>query len=184
MPSILGIAGSLRQGSYNRSLLKAAIELAPEGMRIDVGPIDDVPLYNGDIEEKDGIPAAVQALKAASAAADGLLLVTPEYNNSIPGVFKNVIDWMSRPPKDMQRVFGGKPVAILGASPSGFGTVLSQEAWLQVLRSLTMQPWFGGSLMVSRASSKFEDGRLTDPDSRKILGEFLAGYAKFLSDGR
>lgn len=182
MTSILGIAGSLRQGSYNRSLLSAAVALAPEGMRIDIGPIDDVPLYNGDVEEKDGIPAAVRNLKDAAAAADGLLLVTPEYNNSIPGVFKNVIDWMSRPPKDMGRVFGGKPVAILGASPSGFGTILSQEAWLQVLRSLNTQPWFGGSLMVSRASSKFENGRLTDPDSRKFLGDFLSGYAGFLSD--
>jgi len=82
--------------------------------------------------------------QAAIAAADGLLLVTPEYNNSIPGVFKNAIDWLSRPPADISRVFGGKPVAIIGASPGGFGTILSQEAWLPVLRTLGTKPWFGG----------------------------------------
>ena len=93
-----------------------------------VRSIRNIPLYDGDLEDAQGIPAPAQVLKDAIAAADGLLLVTPEYNNSIPGVFKNAIDWLSRPPADISRVFGGKPVAIIGASPGGFGTILSQEA--------------------------------------------------------
>ena len=94
------------------------------------------------------MPAAVAKLKEQVAAADGLLLVTPEYNNSIPGVFKNAIDWLSRPAADIPRVFGGRKVAVIGASPGGFGTILSQTAWLPVLKTLGTNPWFGGRLLV------------------------------------
>src|SRR5690606_4720102 len=96
------------------------------------------------------------ALKEAVAQADGLLMVTPEYNNSLPGVFKNAIDWMTRPAADIARVFGGKPVAVIGASPGGFGTQLGQNAWLPVLRTLGTAPWFEGRLMVSRAGQVFD----------------------------
>ncbi len=112
-----------------------------------------MPLYDGDLEAEEGLPDAVVGLKAAVAAADGLLLVTPEYNNGIPGVFKNAVDWMSRPPADIPAVFGGKPVGLIGASPGGFGTVLSQTAWLPVLRTLGCELWSGGRLMVSRAGA-------------------------------
>jgi chromate reductase, NAD(P)H dehydrogenase (quinone) len=98
--------------------------------------------------------SSTRRLRAAT-VADGLLLATPEYNNSIPGVFKNAIDWLSRPPADVDWGFGGKPVAVLGASPGGFSTVLSQNAWL-VLRTLGKEPWYGGSLPVSRAGSVFD----------------------------
>jgi NAD(P)H-dependent FMN reductase len=94
---IVGIAGSLRAGSYNAALLRAAAEVAPEGVEIDVRTIRGVPVYDADLEAAEGIPEAVTALKEAVAAADGLLLATPEYNNGIPGAFKNAIDWMSRP---------------------------------------------------------------------------------------
>lgn len=123
MTTILGLSGSLRKASFNAGLLRAAAELAPPSTTVVIGSIHDVPLYNADDEAAHGIPPAVQALKASLQAADGLLLVTPEYNNGIPGVFKNAIDWMSRPASDIPLHFGGKPVALLGASPGGFGTV-------------------------------------------------------------
>ena len=115
------------------------------------------------------------------AAADGLLLVTPEYNNSIPGVFKNAIDWLSRPPADISRVFGGKPVAIIGASPGSLGTILSQEAWLPVLRTLGTRPWFGGRLLVSRAANVFDGGgRIMNDATKEQLRQFIDGFVTFV----
>src|SRR5918994_194680 len=125
MTTIIGLCGSLRRGSFNRMLLRAAAEAAPPGTSIVQESIREIPLYDGDLEEEQGIPDAVQRLKDRIAEADGLLLVTPEYNHSIPGVFKNAIDWLSRPATDIKPVFGGRPVALLGASPGGFGTILS-----------------------------------------------------------
>ena len=133
---LIGISGSLRRGSFNTALLRAAAEFVPDGAELTVETIHGIPLYDADVETADGIPERVAALKEAIVAADGMLLATPEYNNSMPGTFKNAIDWLSRPPADIGRVFGGKPVAVLGASPGGFGTVLSQNAWLPVLRTL------------------------------------------------
>ena len=109
------------------------------------------------------------------------MLATPEYNNSMPGVFKNAIDWLSRPPSEIARVFGGCPVAVVGATPGGFGTVLSQNAWLPVLRTLKTRPWFGGRLMVSRAHQVFnESGEMTDETARKQLKDFLVGFTEFI----
>src|SRR3954447_4943209 len=124
MTHLIGLSGSLRSGSYNTALLHVATRLIPEGATLEGATIRDIPLYDGDMEAKEGIPAPVAALKDQIAAADGLLLATPEYNNSVPGVFKNAVDWLSRPSPDIGRVLGGKPVAIMGASPGGFGTVL------------------------------------------------------------
>ena len=136
MKTVIGLSGSLRKGSFNTSLLRAA--------------------------------------------ADGLLLVTPEYNNSIPGPFKNAIDWLSRPPADIARVFGGKPVALMGASPGGFGTVLSQNAWLPVLRTLGTRFWSEGRLLVSRAGSAFApDGSLADEKMRAALAAFVGEFVRF-----
>jgi NAD(P)H-dependent FMN reductase len=180
MVKLVGLSGSLRKGSFNAALLHAAVELAPDGVELTVGTIAGIPLYNADIENGEGIPQPVSALKDMIARADGLLLVTPEYNNSIPGVFKNAIDWLSRPPADIPRVFGGKPVALIGASPGAFGTVLSQDAWLSVLRTLGTKPWFAGRLMVSRAQSVFDaTGALTDETIRDRLRQFVQGFAAF-----
>ena len=134
MTKLIGISGSLRRGSFNTALLRASAELVPVGAELTVETIHGIPLYDADVETAEGIPERVSALKEAIVAADGLLLATPEYNNSMPGAFKNAIDWLSRPPADISRVFGGKPVAILGASPGAFGTLLSQNAWLPVLK--------------------------------------------------
>ena len=175
---ILGISGSLRKGSYNTALLRAAADLLPE---LEVGSIAGIPLYDGDLEASQGIPPAVQALKAKIVESDGLLLVTPEYNNSIPGVFKNAIDWLSRPPADIGKVFGGRPVGVIGASPGGFGTILSQNAWLPVLRTLGTKTWFGGRLQVSRAGNAFNPaGELTDEAIREQLRKYLAGFVSFI----
>ena len=111
MTKLIGISGSLRKGSFNSALLRSAAGLMPEDSELVVDTIRGIPLYDGDVEAEEGIPERVAALKEAIVAADGLLLVTPEYNNSIPGVFKNAIDWLSRPDSDIKRVFGGKPVA-------------------------------------------------------------------------
>lgn len=181
MVKLIGISGSLRKGSYNTALLNAAIALSPDGTDIIAGSIRGIPLYDGDEETASGIPEAVSILKDQVAGADGFLLFTPEYNNSIPGVFKNAIDWMSRPSSDIKRVFGNKPVAILGASPGGFGTILSQDAWLAVLRTLGTQPWFGAKMLVSRAHTLVnEEGELTDEKVRAQLADFLKGFVGFV----
>jgi len=159
--------------------MRAAQEVTPEGVELIAGSIREIPLYDGDLEREQGLPSAVSALKDQIAAADGLMLFTPEYNNSIPGVFKNAIDWLSRPSDDIARVFGDKPVAVLGASPGGFGTILSQNAWLPVLRTLGTDPWFGGRLMVARAGGAFDaDGHIVDEAIRKRLAEFVHGFAE------
>ena len=185
MATILGLSGSLRRGSFNTLLLRAAIEIQPAGTTIDIGSIRGIPLYDADVEAAEGIPAVVQELKARITAADGLLISTPEYNNSIPGVLKNAVDWLSRPAIDIPRVFGGLPVAIIGATPGAGGTILAQAAWLPVLRTLGTAPWFGGRLIVSTAGKVFdEDGRLLDQTVRARLETFVAGFAAFVTERR
>src|SRR6266446_3263876 len=174
MIKVLGISGSLRRGSYNSALLRAAQRLMPEDATLEMASIRGIPLYDGDVETQ-GTPAAVSQLKQAIVAADGVLLATPEYNNSLPGVLKNAIDWLSRPSSDIKRVFGGKPFAMMGASAGGFGTILSQTAWLPVLRTL------GAQLLVSRAANVFDEtGGIKDATVEEQLKNFLAGYVSFL----
>lgn len=177
---IIGISGSLREGSYNTSLLRLAATMMPDGTTLALGEIKGIPLYDGDAEAAEGIPTAVSELKDAIAMADGILLATPEYNNSMPGVLKNAIDWLSRPPADIKRVFGDKPIGLIGASPGGFGTILSQNAWLPVLRTLGTRPWFGGRLLVSRAHKVFdESGAMTDKAVEEQLRQFMEGFIRF-----
>jgi len=181
MTKITGFSGSLRKGSFNAALLRAAASSMPNGSSLTVGTIRGIPLYDGDEEEASGIPPAVDALKDVIVAADGLLIVTPEYNNSIPGVAKNAIDWLSRPPKDIARVFGNRPVAIMGASPGGFGTILSQNAWLPVLSTLGAVHWTGGRLLMSRAHTLIDaNGNLTDEAMKAQVTKFMAGFVDFV----
>lgn len=181
MTMIVGISGSLRKGSFNTALLRAAAGCMPEGAQLDIASISGIPLYDGDLEASDGIPDAVSELKDRIVAADGLLLATPEYNNAIPGVFKNAIDWLSRPPDDIPRVFQNRPVAVIGATPGGMGTALSQAAWLPVLRTLQMRPWFGGRLQIPRAANLFDDdGRLVDDAVAERLEQFVGGFVTFV----
>lgn len=177
MISILGISGSLRENSYNSALLEAAKHMFPDV--ITVGSIKDIPLYNADVEA-DGIPAAVLNLKQQLADADGLLLVSPEYNSSVPGVLKNTIDWLSRPSMDIRNVFSNKPVAVTGTSPGGFGTILSQSAWLPVFRGLGARHFTGERLMISAAARVFGDeGMLQDESVRQRLEQFMLGFIEF-----
>ncbi len=182
MVKLIGIAGSLRKASYNAALLRAAAQLAPAGTEVEIASIAGIPLYDGDLERERGIPSPVAALKDKIAAADGLLLVTPEYNNSMPGVLKNAIDWLTRPPDDIPRVFGDKPVAIMGATPGRGGTRLGQNAWLPVLRTLGTRAWFGEQLYVAGAAQVFDaEGRLVDEKVKKLLSEFMTGFATFVN---
>lgn len=180
MVQILGLSGSLRKGSFNSALVRAAAELMPDGSSLEIGTIEGIPLYNGDLEAAEGLPEGVVFLKEQIARADGLLLVTPEYNNSMPGVFKNAIDWTTRPASDIGHVFGGKAVALMGASPGAFGTILSQNAWLPVLRTLGMNLWTSGRMMVPRANAAFDGaGRLVDEKATKRLKAFLQGFVAY-----
>jgi chromate reductase len=185
MTTILGLSGSLRAGSLNSSLLRAAAEEMPQDVTLEIGSIKGIPLYDGDVEANEGLPDAVMQLKERVVATDGLLLVTPEYNNSLPGVFKNAIDWLTRPPADIARVFAKRPVGVIGASPGGFGTLLSQTAWLPVLKTLGTAAYFGGRLQVSRAGDVFDaNGSLVDARIREQLKKYLAGFCEFVVASR
>lgn len=179
---IVAIPGALRAGSFNLRLAKAAAARVPSGHTLEVATIHGVPLYDGDEEAKSGIPAPVAALKDKVAAADALLLVSPEYNGGIPGVMKNAIDWMSRPPADMARVFEGKPVGIIGATPGPAGTRLAQTAWLQTTRALTAVPYFGRGLYVDSAAKVFDEaGAIVDPKTDERLRAYLEGFVAFVA---
>jgi chromate reductase len=168
---VLGIAGSLRAASFNRGLLRAAQELAPEGMEIRAFDIASIPLYNADVEAK-GDPEPVAALKTAIREADALLIVTPEYNFGVPGVLKNAIDWASRPPA--QTPLRGKPAALMGATPGQGGTIRAQmqlrQAFVFTQTIALLQP----EVLVTKAHEKFDkDGRLTDELTRGFVKKQL-----------
>lgn len=167
---ILGISGSLRKGSYNSATLHAAIELAPPDVQIEIGDISQFPLYNADVQAQ-GIPEAVQKLGAQMRAADGVLLVTPEYNYSVSGVMKNAIDWLSRL-KDQP--FAGKPVAICGASMGTLGTARAQYHLRQIGVYLDMRILNKPEVMIGQAHERFDAaGKLTHDATRKHLGDLL-----------
>jgi NAD(P)H-dependent FMN reductase len=181
---LVGIAGSLRKQSFNRALLAAAAELVPEGATLEIVSIDDFPLYDGDIEASRGVPSAVARVKDALAGADGLVIATPEYNGGVPGVAKNAIDWMSRPPEDIERVFYGKWVALMGATPGRFGTAFAQTAWLHVLRTLRMRLWTeAGPFYLPQASKVIENGKLEDAEQRTRLADYMAAYVSRIDHG-
>lgn len=178
MTKILGISGSLRKASFNTGLMRAAAENLPDGVAFDTATLHGIPLYDGDVEKESGIPDTVTALKQKVIAADGVILFTPEYNNSIPGVFKNAIDWMSRPSADIAKVFRGRPFVLAGTSPGNFGTLLSQNAWLPVLHTLGAELWSGKRLMLPKADTLFDaEGKLTDDAARERLAAFVKAFA-------
>lgn len=173
---VCGIAGSLREKSYNRALLRAARELAPEGMEVRIFErLAELPLFNQDVEAA-GDPEPVQALKRAIAAAGALLIATPEYNHGVPGVLKNALDWASRPPRGS--VLAGKPAAIFGASPGVTGTARAQSQLRQAFVFTQTPALLQPEILVYRAHEKFDaDGRLTDEKTREFVGRLLRELA-------
>eukprot|EP01136_Pigoraptor_vietnamica_P039926 Opistho-1_new@11258 len=171
---VLGIAGSLRKASYNRALIRAAKKLAPEGLTIDIFDLDDVPLYNGDAEAQ-GDPPGVAAFKRAIAAADGVLIATPEYNHGVPGVMKNAIDWASRPARGAP--LGGKPVGLIGASPGMTGSARGQSQLRQAFEFTNSYCMPQPEILMYRAHEKFDAaGQLTDETTAKFLAAYLAAF--------
>ncbi|MEV0055925.1 NAD(P)H-dependent oxidoreductase [Saccharopolyspora shandongensis] len=171
----LGVAGSLRTGSYNRALLRAAVELSPPAMTIEPFELDHIPLFNYDVEQR-GDPEPVARFKHAIADADALLIATPEYQQGVPGVLKNALDWASRPPG--KSVLQDKPVAIIGASPGMTGTARAQTQLRQTLAYNNCPTLMRPEVLVARAHEKFDaEGRLTDEDAIKFLRELLVAFS-------
>ncbi len=168
---VLGIAGSLRKGSYNKLLVRAAQEHAPDGMRVTEFDLAGVPFFDADVEER-GDPEAVVALKRAVRGADAILIATPEYQHAVPGVLKNALDWASRPPSDPP--LGRKPVAIMGASTGLFGTARAQVGLRQILAYNDAQVLQRPEVMVPNAKQAFDaDGHLVDEAATRFLQQLL-----------
>src|SRR3954470_18757461 len=179
---VVGFAGSLRKKSYNRALLEAARELAPQGMLVETIEIGDLPLYNADVEAL-GDPPSVTAFKAALQQADGILIATPEYNDGIPGVLGNALDWASRLPG--RAPLAGKPVAVMGASPSQIGTARAQHHLRQILAHVHARTLPPPELLVAQAHERFDkDLRLTDESTRKVLRELLVRFSHWIERER
>jgi chromate reductase len=170
---LLGISGSLRKGSFNSALLRAAQAQAPDGMSIEIADISEIPLYNDDVREK-GYPAPAQTLREQLREADAVLIATPEYNYSIPGVLKNAIDWASRPP---EQPFDGKIVGIMGASPGRIGTARAQYHLRQCFVFLNSWVLNKPEVMVGGAANVIEDGKLTDDTTRGFVSDLLKALA-------
>lgn len=172
---IAGISGSLRKGSYNTATLHAARDLAPDGVEMDIITLEDVELFNEDVEAK-GWPPRVQQLRDRIEPAHAVLFATPEYNYSVPGVLKNAIDWLSRP--ERKGPIFNKPAAIIGATPSMIGTARAQMHLRQIAFYNGMPLLPTAEVLIARASNRFDaDGRLTDDETRDFVRGFMNEFA-------
>ena len=176
---VVGIAGSLRAKSFNKALLAAAKKNAPATLAIDIFDLAGVPLFDQDVEAK-GYPEAVAKLHAAVGAADGVLIATPEYNSGIPGVLKNALDWMSRPPG--KATSAGKPVAVMGTSPGMGGTLRVQVVMRPVLAGMGMVQLAGPDTAVPGAGNAFDaEGNLVDEKAKAALAKTLDAFAAWIA---
>lgn len=174
--TILGIAGSLRKQSFNRAALRAAQELAPSDAKIEIFELDGIPAFNQD--EEANPPEKVVRFKERIRAADAILIATPEYNYSVPGVLKNAIDWASRPYGDS--AWEGKPVAVMGASIGSLGTGRAQYHLRQSFVFLDMYPLNRPEVMIANAASRFDQqGNLTDNDTRDRIHQLLEALVEW-----
>ena len=179
---VLGIAGSLRRASFNRGLIRAAIELAPDGMDIVAHELGDIPMYNGDVEEL-GDPEPVRRFKEAIAAADAVLIATPEYNHCVPGVLKNAIDWASRPAR--RSVLTNKPITVMGASTGGGGTARAQAHLRDGLAYTSGLVLPQPEVLVPYAEERFDErGNLADEHTRRAIRELLDSLAEWVRELR
>ena len=175
---LIAVSGSLRKNSFNTRLADLMSQAAPEGVALEVLTLHGIPLYDGDLEESEGIPAAVEELRGRIKAADGLILVTPEYNAGIPGVLKNALDWLTRPGEEMKPTFGGRKAAIAGATPGAWGTAFAQAGALINLRQLGCE-LYPGYLRVSKASDQFDDEGADDKLHEQVA-TWLEGFVSFV----
>lgn len=176
---LIALSGSLRKDSINTRICQMMVEAGQaHSLVLDVATLHGIPLYDGDLEDVEGIPAAVTALRERIKASDGLIIMTPEYNAGIPGVLKNGLDWLTRPGDEMKPTFGGRPVALAGATPGAWGTSLAQSGALINLRQLGVH-LYPGYLRLSRADKMLEDGQAR-ADLLKQLERFLDGFAGFV----
>jgi chromate reductase len=175
---VVALVGSLRRRSYNRMTYNAAVSLAPDGLTFEEADIGSLPLYDDDVRAEKGYPSAAALLRERIAAADAVLIVSPEYNYSLPGVLKNAIDWASRAP---DQPFKDKPVAIMGAATGRFGTVRMQQHLRQTLVSLEALPLAKPEVMISFAAQAFDaDGRLIDAAAREAVTAQLQAFAAWV----
>ena len=170
---ILAVVGSLRRGSYNRMLWETAVEVAPESMVFSEADLRSLPLYDDDVRIEQDYPEPARRLRAAVAAADGVLIVSPEYNHAVPGVLQNAIDWASRPP---DQPFKGKPVAIMGASTGRMGTVRMQHSLRTTLDSLEAHTLLKPEVMIGNARDCFDETCLIDDKAREVVGRLMAAF--------
>ncbi|WP_206212205.1 NADPH-dependent FMN reductase [Wenzhouxiangella sp. XN79A] len=177
----IAVSGSLRRDSFNTRLTRTLAARAPEGVTVACATLHGIPLYDGDLEERDGVPEAVEALRQRICDADGLILATPEYNGGMPGVFKNALDWLTRPPEVMGPTFANRPTALCGATPGGLGTTLAQAGSLVTLRQLKVA-LFPDHLRISQAGDALGEAGPEDRTARQI-DRWLRGFAEFAERG-
>lgn len=173
---LIAVSGSLRRESFNTRLGKLLVECAEPGVDLELATLHGIPLYDGDEEEASGIPEAVSVLRERIKAADGLILITPEYNAGMPGVLKNALDWLTRPGSEMKPTFGKRPTALAGATPGAWGTALAQAGALINLRQLGVS-LFPDYLRVSKADDHL--GNEASDEVRKQASAWLRGFAEF-----
>jgi chromate reductase len=181
---ILGMVGSLRRGSYNRMLWETAVEVAPGSLVFTEADLRSLPLYDDDVRLEQDYPDPARRLRAAIGAADGVLIVSPEYNHAVPGVLQNAIDWASRPP---DQPFKGKPAAIMGASTGRMGTVRMQHGLRTTLDSLEAHTLLKPEVMIGNARDCFDEACLIDDKAREVVGRLMTAFEswvrRFAPDG-
>jgi chromate reductase len=177
---LVGFSGSLRGASLNTRVLHALTELLPDGVQLDFIDAGTLPLYNGDLDQDDTRPEAVEAFKLAIANADGLVIVSPEYNYGVPGVVKNALDWASRP--GFRSPMAYTPVAMMGASPGGSGGMRMLEQLKTQLMAMLAQPYPHAGVAIKDAKSKVDESGLHDESTREFVSTYLDGFVAWVRD--
>jgi len=180
---LLAISGSLRKKSFNTQLLTALSEVDSEQIALKMYMLDEIPLYDADLEEQSGIPRTVEQLRKAIQSSDGMIIAMPEYNAGMPGVLKNALDWLTRPPKEMAPTFANRPLALCGATPGGMGTALAQAGSLVVFRQLKVD-LFPEHLRVSGANQRLDPETGPDEKLAEQLRKWLVQYVEFIQRNR